>query len=250
MRGNPKAVSWPVKIISISIHASTWEATKILADLVRDMIFQFTPLHERQPLSLEVCKSLYYFNSRLYMRGNAFAAGTKGTSTKFQFTPLHERQQQTSIHGGVWWAFQFTPLHERQHRYTIPMHRYGNFNSRLYMRGSMQHISKPERSADISIHASTWEAAIVIHIFKCVILFQFTPLHERQQYKPVFADKFFYFNSRLYMRGSIKPDQILFHIDISIHASTWEAAIICDACKAIMKFQFTPLHERQQQKRL
>ena len=55
-------------------------------------------------------------------------------------------------------------------------------------------------------------------------IFQFTPLHERQQFLPLVRQIAFpYFNSRLYMRGS------------TIHVS----------CLNTNEFQFTPLHERQ-----
>ena len=83
----------------ISIHASTWEATK---------------------KALEECGLTADFNSCLYMRGNDFqAAIIRDTSL-------------ISIHASTWEAtvyhydaklhrlFQFTPLHERQlQKYTI-----------------------------------------------------------------------------------------------------------------------------------
>ena len=77
-------------------------------------LFQFTPLHERQP-----------------------TGGAENTATQvFQFTPLHERQ-----HGHLRGCdrrkkFQFTPLHERQPVGTVFLYSERNFNSRLYMRGS------------------------------------------------------------------------------------------------------------------
>ena len=58
-----------------------------------------------------------------------------------------------------------------------------NFNSRLYMRGSVS-CQRSDRLSDISIHASTWEAAIPpFSSSDCFPLFQFTPLHERQLQK-------------------------------------------------------------------
>ena len=104
-----------VDALTISIHASTWEAASSAFFSSFWSAFQFTPLHERQPL----CRTV--FQRRV----------------QFQFTPLHERQHiqpvtgwcnlLISIHASTWEAacsqrgacrvqsiFQFTPLHERQ----------------------------------------------------------------------------------------------------------------------------------------
>ena len=63
-------------------------------------LFQFTPLHERQRLQT---KTWYLqsinFNSRLYMRGNSICFTCQIHVFVFQFTPLHERQRQ-SVPGG------------------------------------------------------------------------------------------------------------------------------------------------------
>ena len=188
---------------NISIHASTWEATQWQMWKARSMEFQFTPLHERQ-------------------RG---APSWFDRRDQFQFTPLHERQQPRCIRnmfyyhfnsrlymrgnkskrrfGLFTYKFQFTPLHERQHYLEKSVKCCVYFNSRLYMRGNKMRIEKQSREF-ISIHASTWEATLTLtfaHV--CDILFQFTPLHERQQ----------------------KTD--IWTTNISV-------------------FQFTPLHERQQ----
>ena len=56
---------------TISIHASTWEAAGESLPVNDQEIFQFTPLHERQPLC----------SVPMYKR------------FLFQFTPLHERQR-------------------------------------------------------------------------------------------------------------------------------------------------------------
>ena len=56
---------------SISIHASTWEATIFRTlPLGVSTKFQFTPLHERQRCRSSWEKIRKNFNSRLYMRGN------------------------------------------------------------------------------------------------------------------------------------------------------------------------------------
>ena len=116
------------------------------------------------------------------------------------------------------------------------------------MRGS----PVPDRSAAvtviISIHASTWEAATIqIQILKEHVLFQFTPLHERQPTAQLMSLKSSSnFNSRLYMRGSGNSDWWWICFEISIHASTWEAAKASTYAEAVLTlFQFTPLHERQ-----
>ena len=181
MRGDVcHSIVLPV-VEDISIHASTWEATKngrrdkqlslnfnshlymrgnsgesvIPAFLYK---FQFTPLHERQP----------------------FLGASFSSTTKFQFTPLHERQHIDQKILPITAKFQFTPLHERQ---PVPIEsgafRWINFNSRLYMRGNLLTVVFQPRLS----------------------VFQFTPLHERQL------------------------DELCsqYELDISIHASTWEA---------------------------
>ena len=181
--------------------------------------FQFTPLHERQRCSFRNAYQLYYFNSRLYMRGNLCVERTRtyraisihastreathfkgitGYPTLFQFTPLYERQHCTSVRAMPVSLFQFTPLHERQRQLVYPHQvEKGNFNSRLCMRGNPV-------SADI-IHAAG--------------VFQFTPLHERQQKQATGTETDGHFNSRLCMRGNADIWYINQRLYISIHAS-------------------------------
>ena len=122
--------------------------------------FQFTPLHERQlesNLSLLFYSS--YFNSRLYMRGNAAARGQSLAQFLFQFTPLHERQRAwrfdcynakyISIHASTW---------EATSPRSASLCRSSDFNSRLYMRGNLIASGCLSDRFSISIHASTWEA--------------------------------------------------------------------------------------------
>ena len=62
----------PCICVLISIHASTWEATTESLKDLGVVIFQFMPLHERQRIAFRIPKvDIFYFNSRLYMRGNA-----------------------------------------------------------------------------------------------------------------------------------------------------------------------------------
>ena len=171
---------------SISIHASTWEATVASSSAmptIKISIHASTWEATRKHWPAE--RNSRHFNSRLYMRGNR------------------------------------TPY---RHRKTFPY-----FNSRLYMRGNFVSIF-PARRISISIHASTWEATattlsggivVTISIHASTweatwsmrqplrkIVFQFTPLHERQRvwhrkkWRSI-AD----FNSRLYMRGNCKNIQ-------------------------------------------
>ena len=82
------------------------------------ILFQFTPLHERQ-------RSVW---TETLLEG------------EFQFTPLHERQRTYQC-THIWhFLFQFTPLHERQQGCTPVWRIHEHFNSRLYMRGSMLDI--------------------------------------------------------------------------------------------------------------
>ena len=189
---------------TISIHASTWEAAA----------------SEHCSLILST-----HFNSRLYMRGSNYVNPAMGRdyisihASTWEAAPAKSFQTHwcvISIHASTWEAaspvsvpivspiFQFTPLHERQQ--FLPLVRqiaFPYFNSRLYMRGSKTDSRNGHR----------WE-------------FQFTPLHERQPFCPHRRDILSYFNSRLYMRGSGDNVYGWVNREISIHASTWEAATI------------------------
>ena len=120
------------------------------------VVFQFTPLHERQPgMHQQRLTAWFYFNSRLYMRGNGFGLCIFICNNRY-------------------------------------------FNSRLYMRGNDASFIQSSR----------------------ISLFQFTPLHERQQSGLLHPPMFYDFNSRLYMRGNQVRQQINGLLCISIHAST------------------------------
>ena len=182
MRGNEYLFHLPNPCIRISIHASTWEATRAARRTAQPQL---------------------HFNSRLYMRGNLSDPAVQFYIRVFQFTPLHERQllcvafarpgASISIHASTWEAteslsriletyqFQFTPLHERQlsDRFDI---------SPLWV---------------ISIHASTWEATAVYAKFRFCIDYFNSRLYMRGNRKitPLLL-LLMYFNSRLYMRGN------------------------------------------------
>ena len=159
MRGSPVPDRSAAVTVIISIHASTWEAATIQIQILKEhVLFQFTPLHERQPTAqLMSLKSSSNFNSRLYMRGSSIRALLVNPEYSFQFTPLHERQQLRQSGYGSWLyfnsrlymrgslieshfcsvcQFQFTPLHERQRLLSAFRSSLRYFNSRLYMRGS------------------------------------------------------------------------------------------------------------------
>ena len=114
---------------------------------LREISFQFTPLHERQQNVTSEWRLNGYFNSRLYMRGNP----DQGKNL--------EGRYHISIHASTWEAtsicftcqihvfvFQFTPLHERQRELQDVLH---SLNC-------------------ISIHASTWEATYQIQLFNFI----------------------------------------------------------------------------------
>ena len=169
-------------------------------------VFQFTPLHERQPRSRKKSgRKISHFNSRLYMRGNESCKTYCTASIAFQFTPLHERQpfhqyiqqqqvifQFTPLHerqllSQAWQLplqeelFQFTPLHERQLTFAESLEKAHDFNSRLYMRGN-----RPRRGE--SGQRKHFNSRLYMRGNK-------PPLQLRQQTEV-------YFNSRLYMRGN------------------------------------------------
>ena len=208
-----------------------------------------------------------YFNSRLCTRGNSkHVVGESGFS----------------------W-FQFTPLHERQYSFITSESLFAYFNSRLCMRGNNSlnfdrvfvvisilasaweatycfwHLSSDFR---ISIHASTWEAAVVIETFGCEYIFQFMPLHERQPALAIANSTTLLFQfTPLHERQPLLYSNTALIRSISILASAWEATLARSQADGIRyfnsrlcmrgneerfcidtntyKFQFTPLHERQ-----
>ena len=150
-------------------------------------------------------QSASYFNSCLYMRGNAKAAGAKvrksnfnsrlymrgNSSFKNKNRVLNYFNSRLYMRGNRYFAglqqvpplFQFTPLHERQPGVTCGLYQRTYFNSRLYMRGNERFLDNLAKGISISIHASTWEAT----------------------------------------RGDILCTRTQ---GISIHASTWEATVL------------------------
>ena len=209
----------------ISIHASAWEAT-VTATVTdsRGWKFQFTPLHERRHRFQYTPSLQKVFQFTPLHERRPLPWSVKQPFVLFQFTPLHERQLPLIVVVTFSGVFQFTPLHERQLVCWKDKNISCNFNSRLYMRGNSCSFGGCQ-TGYISIHASTWEAAVVIETFECEYIFQFMPLHERQ------------------------PFSLLDHqcsmLSISIHASTWEATEKHFPFLRDCLFQFTPLHERQ-----
>ena len=119
--------------------------------------FQFTPLHERQLVNPREKVGTWYFNSRLYMRGNKYQCGKCGAI-------------YISIHASTWEATEsIRHKHTTSFYFNSRLYMRGNnnrpgkcrwfqnFNSRLYMRGNANGDRDAGRH-QISIHASTWEA--------------------------------------------------------------------------------------------
>ena len=122
----------------ISIHASTWEAALFLTDLPRSLwLFQFTPLHERQPPSrYRYSKNTYYFNSRLYMRGSNYVNPAMG-------------RDYISIHASTWEA---APAKSFQTHWCVISIHASTWEAAVWP-------TSWKIRDQISIHASTWEAA-------------------------------------------------------------------------------------------
>ena len=127
----------------------------------------------------------------------------------------------------------------------VPISGTSYFNSRLYMRGS-KGVHLFGEYMNISIHASTWEAAWAGREEQRTAEFQFTPLHERQPLviAPCHSLEVFQFTP-LHERQREQNVVSAYVHKISIHASTWEAAISSKDFLRPSIFQFTPLHERQ-----
>ena len=138
MRGSPVPDRSAAVTVIISIHASTWEAATIQIQILKEhVLFQFTPLHERQPTAqLMSLKSSSNFNSRLYMRGSSIRALLVNPEYSFQFTPLHERQQLRQSGYGSWLYFNSRLYMRGSPCEELPDTLMRYFNSRLYMRGS------------------------------------------------------------------------------------------------------------------
>ena len=188
--------------------------------------FQFTPLHERQ-YSFITSESLFaYFNSRLCMRGNnslnfdrvfvVISILASAWEATYCFWHLSS-DFRISIHASTWEA---ASIGNRQFNHTVisilasaweATFRNWNTSIKFY----------------ISIHASAWEATPFVLQYGfdtfyfnsrlCMrgnpgaiasgwdTLFQFSPLHERQ--RRAFLYRYQY-------------------LQISIHASTWEATVV------------------------
>ena len=157
------------------------------------------------------------------MRGNRFKAGSKQIAEIFQFTPLHERQHLDgdmsraeyviSILASTWEATKLAAYVSSANlisilasiweatvrRFILSSPNY--FNSRLYMRGNCSHLA-------VLVSAG---------------IFQFTPLHERQQ-DNVTSLKEAYISIHASTWEATKVRSRLGRkVQISIHASTWEA---------------------------
>ena len=185
MRGNVR--DWFLRSGKpISIHASTWEATEPRLKTVAPLIFQFTPLHERQPppifgndsripisIHASTWEATFGGGPGLEESSISIHASTWEATPRlelwlmlcylFQFTPLHERQLLQSIQTETDNQFQFTPLHERQLFCLTRQSDYLVFQfTPLHERQRLTH-KETNFWFGISIHASTWEATRRIH---------------------------------------------------------------------------------------
>ena len=171
------------------------------------------------------------------MRGNNLCSIIKAGFSQFQFTPLHERQHvkttgirhiNISIHASTWEATVRIFLHT------------GSYNISIHASTweAAQFEEDKFKARIISIHASTWEATYLLRTRPNPFIFQFMLLHERQHWFSLCPSVTMYFNSRLYMRGSM-CGCILFWTKrlISIHASAWEATCL-QAAQAVFEQDF------------
>ena len=166
----------------------------------------------------------HHFNSRLYMRGNLGHICIVIVNGNFNSRLCTRGDIDFNTH--------------------LLCKRY--FNSRLYTRGDVSHSIVLPVVEDILIHTSTWEATSVAESNSFVpiyfnsrlcmrgnvlsaffimnlVLFQFSPLHERQHCANRRGMIRYNFNSRLCMRGNCDDPLSWCKSTISIHASTWEA---------------------------
>ena len=211
----------------------------------------------------------WYFNSRLCMRGNNSRHVIYIFLYLFQFTPLHERQQKSTRMQQRNELFQFTPLHERQLWALECPYSQGNFNSRLCMRGNPERTCScligwnfnsrlcmrgngPDRHGNnVYIYFNSrlcMRGNFAASLFENrILLFQFTPLHERQLDSLDYWLLFFYFNSRLCMRGNHFPKTFYCRLCLNFNSRLCMRGNLGHPAPLdlAMIFQFTPLHERQ-----
>ena len=93
---------------------------------------------------------IFYFNSRLYMRGSISAAQHLACSIHFN-SRLYMRGSLIESHFCSVCQFQFTPLHERQRLLSAFRSSLRYFNSRLYMRGSR--VCRNAHDADFNFNS-------------------------------------------------------------------------------------------------
>ena len=222
---------WRACSRKISIHASAWEATITSRSGYSESEFQFTPLHERQQEC--VCNSI--FTDFISIHASAWEATKDGAGAWAAYNHFNSRlcmrgNVETCGKNWLWFLFQFTPLHERQLIIlqwweTLTWFQFTPLHER-------QHYS---------LLCSTSKEK-----------FQFTPLHERQQQTHIAKN---WKNSISIHASAWEATVRHFHLCsewflISIHASAWEATSQDDFLSRSRIFQFTPLHERQQEKLL
>ena len=116
-----------------------------------------------------------------------------------------------------------------------------------YSGGEMESLSK------ISIHAPPRGATQLVHLCRCHLLFQFTPLREGRPAPTQCAGQRHYFNSRPSARGDVAGFLPFLHLLISIHAPPRGATLRQPrgGCRHRISihapprgaFQFTPLRE-------
>ena len=161
--------------------------------------FQFTPLREGRPDSLNLSVDQKYFNSRPSARGDADAAIG---SAQIKIS-IHAPPRGATVKVGsqdIAGIFQFTPLREGRRRHGAQAPRPRNFNSRPSARGDRKG-RQSRHSWHISIHAPPRGATTARSASATPTEFQFTPLREGRRWRPSRTCRPTNFNSRPSARG-------------------------------------------------
>ncbi len=102
----------------ISIHAPPRGATKKLAENLKKVLFQFTPLREGRPEQYCLREELERISIHAPPRGATVPFCVLFSCFLFQFTPLREGRQRSARTPKPLPTFQFTPLREGRHQGT------------------------------------------------------------------------------------------------------------------------------------
>ncbi len=247
MGGDDQRVADPSYTITVSIHASTWEATNLDGATRSDLGFQSTPPHGRRlrPMSIPITATGVSIHASTWEATSHHAQRPQWE--EFQSTPPHGRRlfrrlaikslRRVSIHASTWEATPyntvyvftaFVSIHASTWEATrgrMDYRRYqASFNPRLHMGGDAGSVRSPPAREGFNPRLHMGGDTINPALKVVTDVFQSTPPHGRRR-----------------AAGRLVQHRVW----VSIHASTWEATwkMILKGCSRT--FQSTPPHGRR-----